>query len=51
MEILNIHESHELERCEVVIKQGLQSCIEVGQALMSIKEKRLYRIAFKTYHL
>jgi hypothetical protein len=49
MEILNIDESHELERCEVVIKQGLQTFIEVGQALMTIKEKRLYRIAFKTF--
>lgn len=49
MEILNIDESHELERCEVLIKQGLQTFIEVGQALMTIKEKRLYRIAFKTF--
>ena len=49
MEILNIDESHELERCEVVIKQGLKTFIEVGQALMTIKEKRLYRISFKTF--
>lgn len=49
MEILNIEESHELERCEVVIKQGLQTFIEVGQALMTIREKRLYRIGFKTF--
>jgi len=49
MEILNIEESHELERCEVVIKQGLKTFIEVGQALMTIKEKRLYRISFKTF--
>ena len=49
MEILNIDESHELERCEVVIKQGLQTFIEVGQALMTIREKRLYRISFKTF--
>jgi hypothetical protein len=49
MEILNIDESHELERCEVVIKQGLNTFIEVGQALMVIKEKRLYRINFKTF--
>jgi len=49
MEILNIEELHELERCEVVIKQGLQTFIEVGQALMTIKEKRLYRINFKTF--
>ena len=33
----------------MVIKQGLQTFIEVGQALMTIKEKRLYRIGFKTF--
>jgi len=49
MEILNIDETNELERCEVVIKQGLQTFIEVGQALMTIREKRLYRIGFKTF--
>jgi hypothetical protein len=49
MQILNIEESHELERCEVVIKQGLNTFIEVGQALMTIREKRLYRIGFKTF--
>jgi hypothetical protein len=49
MEILNIDESHELERCEVVIKQGLQTFIEVGEALFIIRDKRLYRISFKTF--
>jgi len=49
MEILNIDETNELERCEIVIKQGLQTFIEVGQALMTIREKRLYRIGFKTF--
>ena len=49
MEILNIDETNELERCEVVIKQGLQTFIEVGEALMIIRDKRLYRIGFKTF--
>lgn len=49
MEILNIDELHELERCEVVIKQGLQTFIEVGEALMIIRDKRLYRIEFNTF--
>lgn len=49
MEILNIDETNELERCEVVIKQGLQTFIEVGQALMTIRDKKLYRIGFKTF--
>jgi len=49
MEILNIEESHELERCEVVIKQGLNTFIEVGEALFLIRDKRLYRREFKTF--
>ena len=49
MEILNIDESHELERCEVVIKQGLETFIEVGQALMVIRDKRLYRVGYGTF--
>lgn len=49
MEILNIEESHELERCEVVIKQGLNTFIEVGEALFIIRDKRLYRKEFNTF--
>jgi hypothetical protein len=49
MKILNIEESHELERCEVVIKQGLQTFIEVGEALFIIRDKRLYRNEFNTF--
>lgn len=48
-EILNIDERNELERCEVVIRQGLETFIEVGQALMTIRDKRLYRIEFGTF--
>jgi len=49
MQILNIEESHELERCEVVIKQGLKTFIEVGEALFIIRDKRLYRREFNTF--
>jgi len=49
MDILNIEESHELERCEVVIKQGLNTFIEVGEALFIIRDKRLYRKEFNTF--
>ena len=35
MEILNVEESHELERCEVVIKQGLNTFIEVESLIGS----------------
>lgn len=49
MELLNKEELNELERCEVVIKQGLQTFIEVGQALLTIRDKRLYKAEFKTF--
>lgn len=49
MEILNIEETNELERCEVVIKQGLDTFVEVGQALLTIRDKRLYRASFRTF--
>ena len=48
-DILNIEERNELERCEVVIKQGLKTFVEVGQALMIIRDKRLYRAEFGTF--
>lgn len=34
---------------EVVIEQGLQSFVEVGSALMRIRDERLYREAFGTF--
>lgn len=49
MEILNIDERNELERCEVVIKQGFDTFVEVGQALLTIRDKRLYRASFRTF--
>ena len=48
-ELLNIEERNELERCEVVIKQGLKTFVEVGQALMLIRDKRLYRVEYGTF--
>lgn len=47
--ILSIDEQNELERCEIVIKQGLETFIEVGQALMIIRDKRLYREEYGTF--
>lgn len=48
-QLLTASEQNELERCEVVIKQGLETFIEVGQALLTIREKRLYRLEFGTF--
>lgn len=46
---LSLVEQNELERCEVAIKQGLETFIEVGTALMSIRDKKLYRAVFGTF--
>lgn len=46
---LTATETNELERCEIVIKQGLETFVEVGQALMTIRDKRLYRLQYTTF--
>lgn len=46
---LTTEEQNELERCEVVIRQGLETFVEVGTALMTIRDKRLYRIEYRTF--
>ncbi len=46
---LSTEEQNELERCEVVIRQGLETFVEVGTALMTIRDKRLYRAGFGTF--
>jgi hypothetical protein len=46
---LTKEEQHELERCEVVIKQGLETFVEVGHALIIIRDKRLYRLEYKRF--
>ena len=38
-----------LERCELVIQQGLQTFIEVGEALTIIRDSRLYRANYSTF--
>ena len=48
-DLLNIEERNELERCEVVIKQGLKTFVEVGQALMIIRDKRLYKAEYSRF--
>jgi len=46
---LSVSEANELQRCELVIKQGLETFIEVGQALLIIRDKRLYRLESETF--
>jgi hypothetical protein len=44
-EPLSLLEREELERHERTIAEGLQTFIEVGQALLEIRRKKLYRHA------
>ena len=46
---LSTEETHELERCESVIKQHLSAFFEVGNALLEIQRKKLYRAEFRTF--
>ncbi len=47
--LLPVDEQYEFERCEVVIRQGIETFKEVGQAFIIIRNKRLYRAEFSTF--
>lgn len=47
--ILEPGEEAELARCEGVIARGLQTFVEVGLALATVREARLYRAQFATF--
>jgi hypothetical protein len=49
LESLTPVEASALDRCEQVIRKGLKTFVEVGQALMEIRDGRLYREHFKTW--
>ncbi len=46
---LKTNEEQELQRHETTIKKGLNTFVEVGQALLEIRDKKLYRIEYKTF--
>lgn len=46
---LNDHEAMELTRCEGVIKEGQAVFVEVGNALWTIRESRLYRETHRNF--
>jgi hypothetical protein len=46
---LAIDEQRTLARCEETIGRGLQTYIEVGSALLQIRDQRLYRMTHQTY--
>jgi len=46
---LNASELHELRACEVTIKKGWEAFVEVGKALQTIRDGRLYRNEYGTF--
>ena len=49
MDSLAISERQELQRNEQIIQQGLNTFVEVGQALATIRDSRLYREDYSTF--
>lgn len=49
LELLGESEQTALSQCETMIERGLKSFIEVGTALLSIRDNRLYRERFSTF--
>jgi len=46
---LSDQEAITLDRCEAVIKSGLEKFHEVGRALLTVREGELYRAEYKTF--
>jgi hypothetical protein len=46
---LTVPERDELAQCEAVIERGLANFMEVGQALLVVRDKKLYRLSHKTF--
>ena len=42
-------EKLEIQRCEFVLQHGLDTYFEVGHALLSIRDRRLYRLTHSTF--
>jgi site-specific DNA-methyltransferase (adenine-specific) len=49
IEALSVDEQSELVECEAKIERGLQTFYEVGQALMKIRDSRLYRESHSSF--
>lgn len=48
-DIMSPDESHDLVRLEPIITKGLQTFLEIGDALAEIRERKLYRIEHATF--
>ena len=49
IELITFEESKRLVALERKIEQGMTTFVEVGQALMEIRDLRLYRVEYKTF--
>jgi len=49
LDIISLQESERLVALEKVVTAGLQSWIEVGEALIEIRDSRLYRVEHDTF--
>ena len=45
---LTVNEKGALENLEIIIEQGLNTFVDVGESLMTIRDERLYREQHKT---
>jgi phage N-6-adenine-methyltransferase len=46
---LTVTEQDRLAMCEEVIEQGLATFVDVGMALLEVRDSRLYRLAYPTF--
>ena len=48
-DVITIEEAGDLARLETTVAKGLQTFVEVGEALAEIRGRRLYRIEYPTF--
>lgn len=48
-DVLSVHDAERLADCEARIERGLDTFVEVGRALLTIRDERLYRAEFGTF--
>ncbi len=51
MDALTTNERSTLDQCETIIARGIRTFIDVGTALMAIRNARLYRERYPTFEV
>ena len=46
---LTVSEAERLDACEQVIERGLATFVDVGTALLEVRDSRLYRMTYPTF--